>query len=997
MKKPLLQCLLIWVYFCETAFLIGQTLPLRHYNVTDGLASSFVTEINQDSQGFLWIGTQRGVSQFDGIQFKNFNTGEWFVNDYIEDILVDRVGRVWFATFSGCVVYEPGARKEWRVYTMKDGLIDQRVRVITEDPGGNIWIGTVSGVSRFDGETFTSFKYQEDLARDFISDILFDRDGRVWFATSRGVVCIDGGRFIRYTTAQGLSHNQVNVLLVDRQGNIWIGTDRGLKCLRSGQQELSDVGGKNDRQPVQALLEDRYGNVWVGTVEELFHFASDKLFNTGGRFRFSVGNISSIFEDNEGNIWFGTSSGLRKIQFLRIVNFTDMDGLPSNLIWSILQDEKGRYWFGTGKGLSCLSEGKFKTYTTADGLGNDNIYALAIDQQGNIWIGTGNGLAVFSSGKIRNYRLNNIIADPVVISLMVDRRGWVWVGTIKGMCRWDGRRFGYPGFKMDEVPVHCFLEDREGSIWYSDTGGVCRVKNLGEEANPSITRFSTREGILYAIVNSLFQDSQGRIWMTSMRGLSCFNNGAFANYTTADGLADDACYFVMEDQRGDLWIGTGRGVCRFNGTSFKTYTVWDGLASYEMNQGSCLKDRQGYLWFGTVNGVSRFDPRVDQEYPVPPPVYISQFEVLGEPYQLSTTLERGIQARLKYYQNYIHIGFVGISLTSPEAVEYHYRLDPIDRGWSKSRERSAGYPYLPPGDYRFRVRAVNQDGVRSTRAAEIHFVILPPFWKTIWFQIVVAILILGIGVMFFFWRMKRMRERVELRERNKQLIMAQKMELLGILAGGAVHDLKNLLAVIIAYSKLAERQARNEETGGSDNALERIKTTAVTAVQIVKQILAFTRQNYDKTMTANLPDLVDDILEILKVTAPGAIKIDWVRPVGELRLAVNPTRFQQVVMNLCLNAIDAMPSGGRLEISLVKEPGQIVFRVKDTGIGMEESVRQKIFDPLFTTKKPGKGTGLGLFVVKQIIEEIRGKIDVVSFPGEGTTFTIAFPETVLSL
>jgi len=442
----------------------------------------------------------------------------------------------------------------------------------------------------------------------------------------------------------------------------------------------------------------------------------------------------------------------------------------------------------------------------------------------------------------------------------------------------------------------------------------------------------------------------------------------------------------MEDDNGNLWIGTAKGVNRFNGKTFKPYTSRDGLASNEMSEGACLKDSRGYLWFGTANGISRFNFKFDRVNTVPPPVYITNLSVLGKEYPMSDSIH------LRHNQNYLKFDFIGVSFTSTEDVIYKCQLKGIAPEWFELQQRYISYPYLPPGNYTFSVIAVNNDGIESLRPAEIRFRILPPFWQTWWFQALSVLFFLFLIVIVLLWRIKRAKEKIAVRERNKQLVMAQKMELLGILASGAVHDLKNLLAIIIGYSKIAVQHAEHERE--KIKSIENIKSTAVAAVQVVKQMLVFTRQTYDKTMAANLPDLLDDILEILKVTTPEKVNIRWELPKEEVRFYINPTKFQQIVMNLCLNAVQAMPKDGELHIRLYKKKDwnpMIVIEVSDTGIGIEKENLEKIFDPLFTTKKPGRGTGLGLFVVKQIVDEYNGKIEVRSKPGEGTTFKISFP------
>jgi signal transduction histidine kinase len=216
--------------------------------------------------------------------------------------------------------------------------------------------------------------------------------------------------------------------------------------------------------------------------------------------------------------------------------------------------------------------------------------------------------------------------------------------------------------------------------------------------------------------------------------------------------------------------------------------------------------------------------------------------------------------------------------------------------------------------------------------------------------------------------------------------MSQRMELMGMLAASAVHDLKNLLSIIIGYSEIVAEQFKPEDENYQYN--KHITSTANTAVKVVKQILAFSWQKQDEESRVDLVELIDDILEILKVTTPTEIRISWQAPEEEILYAIDPTRFQQLIMNLCINAVHAMPEGGELKLNLFKESQAIIIKISDTGPGIPPEIQQKIFNPLFTTKEKGKGTGLGLFVVKQIIDENKGKIEIESSPETGTSFRI---------
>jgi signal transduction histidine kinase len=284
------------------------------------------------------------------------------------------------------------------------------------------------------------------------------------------------------------------------------------------------------------------------------------------------------------------------------------------------------------------------------------------------------------------------------------------------------------------------------------------------------------------------------------------------------------------------------------------------------------------------------------------------------------------------------------------------------------------------------------------KPAEYSFVIRPPFWQTWWFMLFVGLFLCGLLFLGLHWRVKRIREKAELKSRgielearNRQLVISQRMELMGTLAAGTVHDLKNLLAVIIGYSRLMGQKYRGDDNEDRQN-IEIIKDTAATAVQMAKQILSFTRQKDPSHEPVDLGMELTEILDTLKITQPKNIHILRELQSEPVLFPINPARFQQLVMNLCLNAFQAMPDGGQLKISLSSTANnEITLQISDTGAaGIKKENLDKIFDPFFTTKEQSQGTGLGLFVVKQIVTEYNGKIEVHSQPGKGTTFVIRF-------
>ena len=980
------------ILFFSIHLLYTQTLPLKHYSAEDGLASSMVNCIYQDSEGYLWFGTEYGLSRFNGAQFKNFlSEADGPKSDFITDLFEDRKGNLWIGTRGGGLIRKNRAGA--KTYTTRDGLPNNRIFAIVEDREGNLWLGTRSGISRFNGTDFTTFSKKHGLADDFVTAIIIDKIGNLWIGTQKGLSYLEKKngkkRFVNYTTENGLIDNEIYALTIDREGNTWVGTRGGLSCFQKKSAAFISYSIKDGMSDnfVNAVIEDKSGNIWAATIRGVSCLppSRERFIDYYVKNGFPSDSIYAVFEDREGNIWFGTSMGASRLQSLKITNFSQKDGLPDNSVWAIIEEEEGKYWMGTDKGLSRYSAGTFKTYTTRDGLISNSIFNLLKDRNGNIWIATLGGLSIYSSktGKFVNYSANDGLPGEIVISFAEDSSGTVWIGTDKGLCRFINNKIVPPDFeyKPDSLPIHAMLNDGEGNFWFSDT------KVLWKVSGNRLRHYSARDGLIHNEVTSLLEDSRGRIWIGTRGGVSCFTNGKFINYTTGSGLSHNVCLFLLEDDYRNMWIGTANGINRYDGKTFKTYTSRDGLISNEMRDGACLKDSRGVLWFGTIKGTSRFDPRLDRVNTLRPPVYITNFSVWGKEHPRSDNLT------LKHDENYLKFGFIGLSFTSPEGVVYKYLLKGLDRDWNTSGNREASYTSLTPGQYVFKVIAINNDGIESSKPAEFPFRILPPFWKTWWFQFLAVLSALTTALMIVLLQIKRVREKVAKRERDKQLIMAQRMKLLGILAGGAVHDLKNLLGIIIGYSDIAVEYVEEEDEEKSE-ALEIIKNTADTAFHVVKQMLAFTRQSYDEKSAANLSHLLDDLLEILKVTVPKKITVSWKPVEEEILMYINPVKFKQLVMNLCLNAVQAMQEEGELKISLGRDPekaNQIILEVSDTGPGIEEEIIGKIFDPLFTTKDEEKGAGLGLFVVKQIVDEYGGKIDIHSTPGEGTTFSVRFP------
>jgi ligand-binding sensor domain-containing protein/signal transduction histidine kinase len=993
----------------SAGLLTAETLPLHHYSLREGLPDPFIKSIYQDSSGYLWFGTYNGISRFDGKEFKNFFVKDGLLDPLIIDIMESRSGITWFISPRSEAVGLKDGEFQHRINA--EGLPKDGLYCIAEAPDGSLWIGSYKGAHKISTDsTVTLLSRKNGLLSNIILNILPAKDGSIWFASLPGVSRLRNGKIENFTSASGRPIVNIPALKEDKKGRIWcFSEDQGVFVFDGKQFRSYTTADGLASNNVYCSMVDGYDRIWFGTNKGISIFSNGSFTNFTTQNGLSTNSISSLFEDNEGNIWIGSRIGVSCLKSMQIVNFTRHKGMNDILVYDIIEDRNGRFWIGSEDGLCLYHEGKTRVFSTKDGLTNNTVFGLMEDRRGNIWIATdGGGINIYSNGQFQRYYSydenkegDGNLKDRVIHCFHQDKKGITWIGTQSGLYKFENNRITAPQFiknRVSDLEVRKITEDHQGNLWFASPNGLYRLSASRE----SLSQFTVKHGLPGNAVRTLLLGTDGAIWIGTSRGLSHFKNGLFSNYTTADGLPDNDCNFIQEDDKGYIWVGTANGIARFKDDTFTTYTKEDGFPVDNWTDAGSYKDRRGYIWIGGIKGVTRFYPELSPTAASPPPVYITGVKVL----ERNVSIKQ--QLKLKHIQNYLKFQFVGLSLRAPGSVVYKYRLSGIDLEWSETQERQVAYPYLPPGDYCFQVKAYSR-GAGSKEAAEFKFKILPPFWNTWWFYTLLILASLSIVAVTLYLRLKRIRQKMEYEARTRQLVMAQRMELLGILAAGAVHDLKNLLAIILGYSKMAEKNYNTKSDDSAANhssndragmSIEKIKKTAGTAIQVVKQILAFTRQKHDENIEANLVDLLKDILDILNITRPPEVRITWDPPGQDIRYRINPTRFQQLVMNLCLNAIQAMPEGGELKISLSLTPpdetsisqsqSSIQLEISDTGIGIEKNLLNHIFDPLYTTKEQGKGTGLGLFVVKQIVDDYGGNIEVFSEPGRGTCFTITF-------
>lgn len=749
------------------------------WQTKDGLPQNTITAIAQTPDGYLWLGTREGLIRFDGARFTVFDskTTPEITQDQVLSLLADRQGRLWIGTWGGGLVQLEGGR--FTRFSSEDGLPGDLIATIFEDRKGRLWIGTDgAGLARAEAGTGSNpemGKPQRFVAEPSrgalglsIRDITED-DGGLWVATEAGLARLDpNGNLDSFGPAEGLSRTSVRSLLRDRSGTLWVGTDLGLNRYRDGKFTVLTRADGLSHNVIVSLVEDRDGNVWIGTDGGgINRWHNGALTSFTSKHGLSNDSILSMLEDREGSLWIGTNlGGLNRLKNGRFTPLGKREGLSEDYIRAVYEDRQGTLWIGTeGGGLNRIRDGVVTTFTTKDGLSNDIVFAIVEDRDGSLWIGTDNGLTRLRNGRFDVFHAEMGMSNDSVLALHEDRQGTLWIGTYAGgLNRYkDGKFTAFTtkqGLSHDTVNV--ITEDRDNNLWIGTRGG-----GLNRYKDGKFTAFTTKDGLSDNLVFALHEDGDGALWIgTYGGGLTRLKGGRFSVVSERQGLFDNVVHRIIEDGRGDVWMSTNRGIFRVakreldevaDGTRSAltpaVYGTADGMRNVECNGGASAGalTRAGVVWFPTIAGAVAIDPARLATNTLMPPVTIEHVLVDGAVVPSTGTVNLPAEAQT------LEVRFTALSLIDPLAVRFRYRLEGLEDEWVQAEgRRTAYYSKLPPGDYRFRVIAANNDGVWNEEGAAIEVSVAPLLQETLWFRGLIVLIFVLAGPLFHRVRVRRL-------------------------------------------------------------------------------------------------------------------------------------------------------------------------------------------------------------------------------------------------
>ena len=799
----------------------------RRITFEQGLSQSSVQCMVQDQDGYLWIGTQDGLNRYDGYEFFIYryipNNPNSLINNDVHCLLEDSQGFLWIGTNGGGAArFDRQTGTFTRFYpdpANPTALAANRVDAIVEDQNHRIWLGTTNGLHLYHPETNSFQRFQHDpnnpqsIRNNYVRAIAQDSTGILWIGTDGGGVNRFDPTTRTFSAVKLADDKNPDVpspncisLKFDRQGNLWIGTTKELCRYTVSTGELktyvSDPANPKSltASNIRAIYCDQEGRVWIGARLglNLYDPQSDSFiqYRHDRKDPTTIGddNVRSIFQDRAGNVWVGLSGGgLNRLDYRarRFQHFTHNPDLPNTLsnesVFALHKDHRGLIWVSTSEGLNRIdpATGTVKVYpideTGQTGFPAKIATCFFEDRNNRLWIGSPRGLCRYERDTdtftcFRNDPQNpQSLSSSTVMRMAQDQTGNLWLSSSGyTLNRFDPqtgtaqvfRPFPEEASEVGNNRIWSLVFGQHNILWLATSAGLFRYDPASQHIRQYVHNPKDPKSITSNRVFCLVEDADGILWIGTNGGLNRFSptTGEFSPVTTQDGLPDDNIYGIVQDDDGNLWLSTNTGLAKYNPRTraIRAYDIRDGLQSNEFNSGAYAKSPQGELLFGGINGCNLFHPRDITDNPYIPPVVITQFRQYDH-------LVEGFNGKdiapLRYDENYLSFEFAALNFHLPDKNQYAYQLEGFDRNWIYcGHRRFASYTNLDPGEYTFRVKASNNDGVWNEAGTALRVVILPPPWRTWWAYVGYTGLLTGLVVGAFRFQQHRLQTRAQLRE-----------------------------------------------------------------------------------------------------------------------------------------------------------------------------------------------------------------------------------------
>ena len=988
----------------------------RNITMNDGLAANAVRNIVQDKNGYIWFGTDNGLCRYDGRRVLTFRIPELGINQYISALIACDEG-VFAGTEKGVffVSHHPSSIRHLPMD------IHTTVTHLSLDKEGCLWVSTMGqGVWQYIMTTGQAKHYDLKAAGNAVAQVLIDNSNQVWTVTNWGEPVVQKLNRL-HDQFEPVSLNYKDVpgslrMLQTKDGRLWLGTwEHGLLLMHNDGtlEPVLDPQQSKVGWHIHTLYELSEEYICIGCDDGVVRLNPKTREWTKFDDRF----VYAITSDTEGGLWIGTFyGGVKYISPVgrRFDGFSMDDGLVGNVISRFCEDRHGRIWIASDDGgLICYSpsERRFVSYPHHDLLSKCNVHALCLDDEDNLWIGTyTNGVMVMNpeTGRLRQYMHTdapNSLDNSSSYAIYLDSHGQLWVATMEGLCLYNRETDDFTRIGKTNAITIDIDEDKEGNLWLSTQGeGLWLYERKTRKLLHVQTSLPDNQ------VNCCHIDQKGNLWIGTFAGL-CLSTLPGNNNSLKKIELDTPSQNIMSiiEDNGALWLSTERGIVKYiPNEGVQRFTLHDGLVSEQFQPNSGIKTSDGRIFFGGTSGFNTFYPYQIKANHVMPPVYITSLSILNQEEQSAEGLPLDLTLTKEITIGYgdskmVSLSFASLSYCSPEKIEYAYMLEGFDHDWNYvGNQNRATYTNLPAGTYHFRVKATNNDGLWSTNEAMLRIIVQPPFWWSWYAKIFYLLLLGGIIWQYVHFRLRReehrhQREMQRLNEEKEKEVREARLNFFTMIA----HEIRTPVSLIIGpLEQLKKASQGNLQTPDSrlliPSLLDVLDRNAHRLLELVNQLLDF--RKVEQLMLVmhfapqNIHELIRSVSERFAPTfEQGGKQFTVTYPDERFTAIIDREAVIKVISNLLTNANKYTKDDVRL--SCIVEPDGEHFRIEvsDNGIGIKPEDQHRIFEPFFQAEGNKPGTGIGLNIVKSIVDQHHGEISVVSELGKGSTFTVVLP------
>jgi signal transduction histidine kinase/streptogramin lyase len=946
-----------------------------------GYLGGAVNAICQSSDGYLWIGTERGLVRFDGSTFTLIQRPLPGLPPLgsVRGLATDAEGNLWIQPEGPGVFFYRNGRFEDATTAL--GLQESTLTALAGDNDGNLL---------FSGPDNQAFLYSRHSLHTLLEagkipgtiiSLAETRDGAIWMGTQDDGIYRSFHRHISQVSP--LTDQATMALLPAQGGSILIGAENGILQWNNGTLTPLSLPSVKGKLQIVTMMRDPDGNAWVGTRHGLWRIEDNDQALPVRTISHPDDAVRALYHDRDGDIWLGTSRGIERLHEGIFRTFSVAQNLPTENDGPVYADNAGRIWFAPiSGGLYWLLDGKIHHISNA-GLNNDVIYSIS-GRKGEIWLGRqSGGLTVLRettdspgdpSFSIQTYTVAEGLAQNSVFSVYCDRDGSVWAGTVSGgVSLWkDGKFTTYTtaqGITSDSI--NSIIEAPNGTIWFATPNGLMAF------SNGKWNRYSVRDGLPSADVRSVFEDANGVLWIATAAGLACYTHGHIGIPQHLPVVLSEPILGIAQDSLGSLWFTTPDHVLSGNrdkllngsldSSDIESFGPADGLQEIDgvRRDRSLISDRLGRIWVSLSHGLAVADPMRSLRNATPGTVRIESLLAGSDPVDLNGSLNIAPGTRT------IVFNYASMNLSAPDRIRYRYTLDGSGQGWSRIiNSRQVVFSNLEPGKYQFRVIASNVNGLWNGPESDVSFEITPQVWQTWWFRVACFAAALLMAAALYRLRVTQLTQQLNMRFQER---LAERTRI-----AQDLHDTL-LQGILSASMQLDVAEDRVPEGSPAKPMLQRV-------LQLMRQVIDEGRRALAGLRSENTTvSLLEHAFSRLKQDFPIDERIEYrVHVQGESR-PIRPIVHDdiwRIGREAIVNAV--LHSGAAsIEVDVEYLSRHLRLSVRDDGDGIDPKILQS-----------GREGHWGLTGIRERAESIGATVRLRSRIGAGTEVELTVPGTI---